>query len=721
MIMKNFTLKLALWASIFGLFINLPSMAQTGVADSVATVIGITNTTAFTGGWVTTGELLTERGVCYGTSENPTIDDNKVPSFKNSPVVAYEPAYLEGLTPNTTYYVRAYATGSTGTVYSDQKSFKTTDNAEVLWQLTGATGYDAAVTGALSADPMVIADTTELVKFDQANGKDISIGNDYLKIKPAGSAGGASFDSLIYFGFNVAPKADVDFTVKKFNLVYSGYKTGGANLVFDYSLDGFATQDSLGAATLDDMDRTQSRGTVVNPIKPGSGSLDNEFANIGQMYISFSPDINVPAGKTLSIRMYAWGKGGLTVLMKDVVMSGEVSTSLAAGTAVIDSVSSIVGITNTTAFTGSWVNAMDGALTERGVCYSTKENPTILDNTVPSFKVSPAVAYEPAYLEGLMPNTTYYVRAYGKNETGVSYSAQKSFKTTDNAEVLWQLSNFRQYDAVVTGEITADTMAIDTTLTVVSGWDKNNGKDISIGSDYFKVVPQGSALGLDYNPDSYFSFNVAPKADVSFTVKNLNLVCSGYKSSGATLAFAYSLDGFATQDSLGVATLDDMDMTQSMGTMSDPIKPGSGSLDNEFANIGQMYISFSTNIEVPAGDSLSIRMWVWGKNGITLLMKDVILSGETSEGTPTGIRANISEAAPSFKVYPTVAGQNIHVEATSRIEAIKIVSIDGRVMKIVTPNSQSNIIDVSNFRNGLYLVVVKTETGIGSKKIIVNK
>jgi hypothetical protein len=283
---------------------------------------------------------------------------------------------------------------------------------------------------------------------------------------------------------------------------------------------------------------------------------------------------------------------------------------------------------------------------------------------------------------------------------------------------MWQLTGATQYDAAVTGEITADTMSTDTALTELVKFDQANGKAISIGSDYLKIKPQGSTLGMDFSADSYFSFNIKPKGDVDLTVKKFNLVYAGYKTGGATMAFAYSLDGFATQDSLGVATLDDKVMTQNMGTLADPIKPGSGSIDGPDSELGKMYISFSTDIEVPAGDSLSIRLYAYGKAGLTVLMKDVILSGETA-AIPTGI--STINTTKSFKVYPTVASQTIHVEATSRIEAIKIVSIDGRVMRIVAPNAQTHDINVSSFRNGLYLVVVKTATGSGVQKVIVNR
>ena len=161
-----------------------------------------------------------------------------------------------------------------------------------------------------------------------------------------------------------------------------------------------------------------------------------------------------------------------------------------------------------------------------------------------------------------------------------------------------------------------------------------------------------------------------------------------------------------------------MNMTQANGTAGDPIMPGSGSLDDEFANIGQMYISFSPDIEVPAGKTLSIRMYSWNKHDFTLLMKDVVLSGETTT-IPTGIRANA--AAPSLKVYPTIASQRVHVESASVIKNIKVVSITGSVVSVLQANTKLKDVDVSRLNNGLYLFVVKTATGTGVQKVLVSR
>jgi N-acetylneuraminic acid mutarotase len=89
---------------------------------TTTTVSTITTTSAETGGNVTSsgGEAVTARGVCWSTAHSPTIADNKTMdgigpgTFTSS---------IAGLTPNTTYYGRAYATNSVGTAYGNEISF----------------------------------------------------------------------------------------------------------------------------------------------------------------------------------------------------------------------------------------------------------------------------------------------------------------------------------------------------------------------------------------------------------------------------------------------------------------------------------------------------------------------------------------------------------------------------------------------------------------------
>jgi uncharacterized protein (TIGR02145 family) len=88
------------------------------------TVTNITATTAQSGGDITDdkGEVVTARGICWSTNNSPTINDSIAKSVSGT--VKYL-SQMHNLLPNTSYYVRAYATNRFGTAYGDAINFKT--------------------------------------------------------------------------------------------------------------------------------------------------------------------------------------------------------------------------------------------------------------------------------------------------------------------------------------------------------------------------------------------------------------------------------------------------------------------------------------------------------------------------------------------------------------------------------------------------------------------
>ncbi|MBN1199069.1 MAG: hypothetical protein JXA23_06940 [Bacteroidales bacterium] len=78
----------------------------------------VTTTSARGGGLILSdgGAEVVARGICYNTQPLPTVSDSTVPAGSGSGTFSVT---LTGLTPNTRYYVRTYATNETGTGYSD--------------------------------------------------------------------------------------------------------------------------------------------------------------------------------------------------------------------------------------------------------------------------------------------------------------------------------------------------------------------------------------------------------------------------------------------------------------------------------------------------------------------------------------------------------------------------------------------------------------------------
>ena len=111
-----------------------PLWSFTTIADNnLATVtsnpiLNITQNSATSGGNVTDdgGNAVTVKGICYSTTPNPTTAD--ITSNDGTGTGAFT-SNITGLTANTTYYVKAYATNSEGTAYGNEISFTTLNSS----------------------------------------------------------------------------------------------------------------------------------------------------------------------------------------------------------------------------------------------------------------------------------------------------------------------------------------------------------------------------------------------------------------------------------------------------------------------------------------------------------------------------------------------------------------------------------------------------------------
>ena len=107
----------------YGASVHFTTLAAVLPTVTTATPKSVTQTTATLGGSVTfDGGQSTTHGVCWSTGENPTVADSKTVDGTGEGVFT---SSLTGLTANTTYYARAYATNGVGTAYGTQYVVKT--------------------------------------------------------------------------------------------------------------------------------------------------------------------------------------------------------------------------------------------------------------------------------------------------------------------------------------------------------------------------------------------------------------------------------------------------------------------------------------------------------------------------------------------------------------------------------------------------------------------
>jgi hypothetical protein len=107
------------------LSVSIPEVTSGAISSITATSAAVSGSVDNNGGLA-----LTARGFCWSTSPNPTISDDVIQDDTTD--MGNFNAVITGLTPDTRYYVRAYATNSWGTAYSDELSFVTLPEAPAI-------------------------------------------------------------------------------------------------------------------------------------------------------------------------------------------------------------------------------------------------------------------------------------------------------------------------------------------------------------------------------------------------------------------------------------------------------------------------------------------------------------------------------------------------------------------------------------------------------------
>lgn len=87
----------------------------------------------------------------------------------------------------------------------------------------------------------------------------------------------------------------------------------------------------------------------------------------------------------------------------------------------------ITAITQTSAVSGGTIKSNGGTeIIEKGVCWGTGIDPTILDSHTSDGTGGASFI---STMSGLLPNTDYHVRAYSTNNAGIGYGDDKTFRT----------------------------------------------------------------------------------------------------------------------------------------------------------------------------------------------------------------------------------------------------------------------------------------------------
>ena len=122
-------------------------------AVTTGDISDVTANTATCGGNVTDngGLTVTERGVCWSTSPNPTLEDAHT---VNGNGLGEFVSNLTNLSLGVTYYIRAYATNGAGTGYGEEVSFSACDPITQLPYTDDFESYTESTTAATGIAPI---------------------------------------------------------------------------------------------------------------------------------------------------------------------------------------------------------------------------------------------------------------------------------------------------------------------------------------------------------------------------------------------------------------------------------------------------------------------------------------------------------------------------------------------------------------------------------------
>jgi hypothetical protein len=289
-------------------------------------VTSVTKNSAYSGGNISNigGSPITAAGICWSISHNPDINGSQ--ATLSAPIGIFA-IHFTGLTATTTYYVRAYATNSSGTAYGDEVVFTTTNISTALPTVTTASTSGITKTTAIS---------------------------------------------------------------------------GG-----DVVTDGGATVTARGVCW----------STVVDP----TVALSTKTTDGSGMGVFTSAITGLTANTTYHVRAYATNSvgtfyGGDSVFTTSAIISIPTITTTAAS-----------AVTSSTASSGGTIITNGGAaVTARGVCWSTTPAPEVIGNHTTNGTGTGSFT---SALTGLLPVTTYYIRAYATNGLGTAYGNEVSLTT----------------------------------------------------------------------------------------------------------------------------------------------------------------------------------------------------------------------------------------------------------------------------------------------------
>ena len=362
------------------------------------------------------GAVITDRGICWSTGTNPSTADSKT---MNGTGIGDFIGSITGLSPNITYYLRAYAVNSVGVSYGDvvQVTTKPTLPVVTTGSVTPTSATTASCNGNISSDGGVAVmmrgicwgTGTNPTTADSKTSNGTGIG-DFT-----GSITGLSPNITYYvraYAVNSVGTGYGNALQFKTTATLPSVTTGVAKMLTT------TTATCEGNASADGGVAITSRG-VCWSTTPHPTTLDTKNSD-GTGTGSFTASLTgLIQGTTYYIRAYAVNSIG-TNYGNEITMNASLLPTI--------TTLSLSELKTTSLISGGNITSDGGsAVTVRGLCWSTSANPTLTNSHTSDGSGSGTFS---SRLTGLTQNTLYYLRAYATNSSGTAYGQQTNIVTS---------------------------------------------------------------------------------------------------------------------------------------------------------------------------------------------------------------------------------------------------------------------------------------------------
>jgi uncharacterized protein (TIGR02145 family) len=441
-----------------GTFIDIPinnidsitySNTNPGNFASITTVStsNLTTNSATSGGNITSdgGSPITQRGICWATTQNPTTANNTALAGNG---IGNFSVNLAGLTANTTYYVRAYAINTAGTAYGNQVSFTTssgsgTTSSQFNPNLTYGTMndidgniYKTITIGTQTwmaenlrttryRNGVLVNNITDNIKWlIDTTGAWCYYNNDPSKNIPYGKLYNwyavYNANQLCPTGWHIPSYEEWEILTNYLggNSIAGGKMKSTGTQYWNSPNEG--ATNSSGFSGLPGGYRWEMNSWDGGFFQRNGSESDWWGVRMSWDSIVYPTQHSLSSSTSYIYNFTSTKKQyGVNVrCLKDKNNPGNLAslTTLAIG-----------NITNNSAASGGNITNDGGSMIlQRGICWSTTQNPTTANNVV----ISAGIVRFSANLMDLSANTTYYVRAFAINTAGTAYGNQISFTTS---------------------------------------------------------------------------------------------------------------------------------------------------------------------------------------------------------------------------------------------------------------------------------------------------